>query len=272
MQRSTPHSPIASRDNSFVKLVRSLADARRRKKERAFIIEGVKAVEDALRDKAGVKAVVAAPALTRHHGKGVLKLAEDRGVEVVWISDSLMDSLAESRTPQPVMALVTMKEYGEDVLFSNPSGLIVVAHELQDPGNLGTIIRTAEAAGASGAAVTPNTVDPYNSKAVRASMGSLLRLPTVQVGDLKTFLATCGQKGWQTAAAAPTGAITHFDADFTKPTVILLGREGAGLPPDVMDCIDVSLRIPMANTIDSLNVAVAAAVILYEALRQRFLK
>ncbi|MGE5173498.1 MAG: TrmH family RNA methyltransferase, partial [Betaproteobacteria bacterium] len=149
------------------------------------------------------------------------------------------------------------------------SGLIIIAHQLQDPGNLGTIIRTAEAVGASGVAVTTNTVDPYNAKAIRASMGSILRLPVLQVGDISSFIKKCKRRGLQTVATMLTGEKTHVDIDLRKPTAVILGQEGAGLPQDIMADIDLRIRIPMAETIDSLNVATAAAVILYEAMRQK---
>ena len=226
-------------------------------------------VEEALRDDAGVTMVVAAPALVQHHGKGVLKLAESRGVDILWISERLMDTLSESKTPQPVMAVVRMKRHGEEELLTHDAKLIVVAHQLQDPGNLGTIIRTAEAVNASGVAITANTVDPYNAKAVRASMGSILRLPVVPIGDLPSFLKKCKAQGFQTTATILTGGKTHFDVDLTKPTVVILGQEGAGLSEDIVTRIDLRVRIPMAETIDSLNVSTAATVILYEALRQR---
>jgi len=229
-------------------------------------------VEEALRLDTRVKMVVATPSLVQHHGKGVLKQAESKGIEILWISERLMDTLSDSKTPQPVMAVVTMKQYSEDALLADKAGMVVLAHRLQDPGNLGTIIRTAEAAGASGVAVTPNTVDPYNAKAVRASMGSILRLPVVPVGDVTMFIRKSREKGFQTAATVLSGEMTHFDVDLTRPTVVLLGQEATGLPWDLVDDIDFRVRIPVAATIDSLNVATAAAVILYEAMRQRLEK
>jgi TrmH family RNA methyltransferase len=269
MRQTGSYNPISSRDNSTVKFLRSLSDPKRRKKEQAFLIEGVKMVEEALRDNLGVKTIVAAPSLTRHHGKGVLKLSENKGIDIVWVSDRLMDVLAESKTPQPIMAVVQMKQSTEELLLKHRARLIVVAHQLQDPGNLGTIIRTAEAAGASGVAITSNTVDPFNAKAVRASMNSILRLPVVQVGDIATFIQKCRESGFQTVATELTGDMTHFSVDLTKATAMIVGREGTGIPPDIMADIDVHVRIPMAETIDSLNVATAAAVVLYEAMRQR---
>ncbi len=233
------------------------------------MLEGAKMVEEALRDNLGVVTVIAAPSLMRHHGKGILKLAESRGIDIVWISGRLMDALAESKTPQPVMAVARMQLYTEETLLANGSNLILIAHQLQDPGNLGTIIRTAEAAGASGVAVSPHTVDPYNAKTVRASMGSILRLPVVSIGDVTAFIRKCRQSGFQSVATVVAGEKTHFEVDLTKSTVVVLGQEGTGLPEEVMADIDLQISIPMTKTIESLNVATAAAVILYEAMRQR---
>jgi TrmH family RNA methyltransferase len=272
MSQTSPHNPISSKENSAVKYLRALSDPKNRRKERAFLIEGTKMVEEALRDNRGVKMVVASPTIVQRHGKGILKLAEHKSVEIVWISERLMDTISENKSPQPVMAVVKMSEHAEEELLAHSAKLIVVAHQLQDPGNLGTIIRTSEAVGASGVAITPNTVDPFNAKAIRASMGSILRLPIVSIGDFAGFIKKCKQQGFQTAATVVTGKKTHFEVDLTKPTVMILGQEGAGLSQDLLADIDLQVRIPMAETIDSLNVATAAAVILYEAMRQRLSK
>ena len=135
-----------------------------------------------------------------------------------------------------------------------------------------TIIRTAEAVGAAGVAITSNTVDPYNAKAVRASMGSILRLPVVPVGDPSDFIQKCKQMRYQTIATVLTGEKTPYDINLTIPSLVILGQEGLGLQQDIMDSIDFHVRIPMTAAIDSLNVATAAAVILYEAVRQRLRK
>ena len=229
-------------------------------------------VEEAIRDNLSVNTVVATPSLLKHHGKGVLKLAESRQIEVVWVSEKVMNSLSESKSPQPAMAVAGIKRYTDEILFAEPAALIVIAHQLQDPGNLGTIIRTAEATGVSGVGITPGTVDPYHPKAVRASMGSILRLPVVTVRNLPEFLERCRERGFQTAATVLNGRQTLFELDLTKPTAIIFGQEGAGLPEDVSGALDLHVRIPMAETIDSLNVATAAAVVLYEAVRQRMLQ
>ncbi len=269
MPQTSPHSPLTGKDNNVIKYLRALSDPKHRKKEQAYLIEGVKMVEEALRDKVGVKMLVASPSLVQHHGKGLLKLAETRAIDVLWIADKLMDVVSENKSPQPVIAVVMMKTYSEDALLTHDSGLIIIVHGLQDPGNFGTIIRTAEAVGAAGTAFTPHTVDPFSAKAVRASMGSILRLPVVRIGEIGSFVKRCKQNGFQTAATVLTGEKAHFDVDLKKPTAVILGQEGAGLPQDIIADVDLRIRIPMAETIDSLNVAVSAAVILYEAMRQR---
>jgi len=269
MERTTPHAPITSKENKTVRYLVSLSDLKVRKNEKAFLIEGIKMVEEALRDNLGVKQVIAAPSLTQHHGKGVLKLAEHRGVQILWISERLLDSISDSKSPQPVMAVVGMREHSEEALLAHDAGLIVIAHHLQDPGNLGTIIRTAEAVGASGVAVTPHTVDAYNGKAIRGSMGSIMRVPLVRVQNERDFAARCKERGFQTVALELNGRKTPFELDLTRPTVIMLGQESSGLTAEELVDFDHRVRIPMAETIDSLNVATSAAVFLYEAMRQR---
>ena len=269
MERTTPHSPLTGKDNKSVKFLSSLANPKVRKKEKAFLVEGVKMVEEALRDKVGVKQVIASPSLTQHHGKSVIKLAERSGINILWISERLMDQVAEGKTPQPVMAVVEMREHSEEELLAHDAKLIVLCHQLQDPGNLGTIIRTAEAVGASGVAVTPHTVDAHNGKAVRGSMGSILRVPVVKVQSEHEFVKTCKARGFQTAALVLNGRETPFELDLTVPTVIMLGQESSGLMAEELTDMDHRVRIPMVETIDSLNVAVSAAVFLYEAMRQR---
>jgi TrmH family RNA methyltransferase len=167
------------------------------------------------------------------------------------------------------MAVVEMREHTEEDLLAHRSKLIVLCHQLQDPGNLGTIIRTAEAVGASGVAITPHTVDAYNGKAVRGSMGSILRVPVVKVHNEQVFVRACKERGFQTVALVLNGRETPFELDLTAPTVIMLGQESSGLMTEELADFDRRIRIPMADTIDSLNVATSAAVVLYEALRQR---
>jgi len=269
MDRTSPQDPITGRTNRSVKYLAGLADPKERRKEQAFLIEGVKMVEEALRDGLDVRQVVASPSLAHLRGSDIIRLAENAGVHILWISERLMDAVAESKTPQPVMAVVGMRKHDPERLLAEAGKLVVLCHRLQDPGNLGTIIRTAEAAGAGGIAVTAGTVDPYNPKCVRASMGSILRLPVANVEEPGAFLAACGKAGYRTVAMTLEGERTLYEADLRGPTAIIVGQEGAGLPGDLAVQADLRIRSPMAQTTESLNAAVSAAVVLYEAVRQR---
>lgn len=224
-----------------------------------------------MRGRADIRLIAAAPPLMRQHGKTIISLADAACVQVIWISEHLMDVISESKTPQPVMAAVKMKEHSDSSLISSGSGIIVICHRLQDPGNLGTIIRTSEAVGAAGVAITPNTVDPYSPKSVRASMGSILRMPIVRLPDIASFIGRCRDNGFQIAALAPSAGKLLFDLDLSKPTCFIFGSEGMGLGQDTARLSDALVQIPMVGAVDSLNVSAAAAVVLYEAYRQRSL-
>ncbi|HAK61175.1 MAG TPA: RNA methyltransferase [Nitrospiraceae bacterium] len=271
MQNLSQKQPVTSRENKTIKYLHSLLEPKHRKKEGVFLVEGIKMVGEALREPGRVRLFVAAPSLPAGKGRLLLERAETQSVEILWISERLTGALSESKTPQPVMAVVSMKEYAEEALVKPNPGLFVITHELQDPGNLGTIIRTAEAVGAAGVAVTQNTADPYNARAIRASMGSILRMPVVRLNDLHDCIGKYKQWGFQTVALAISGSTPHLDLDLRKPTTVIVGQEGGGLPEDIVQRVDYRVRIPMSPTIDSLNVATASAVILYEALRQRTL-
>ena len=154
-----------------------------------------------------------------------------------------------------------------DALASR-SALVVVAHDVQDPGNVGGIMRTAEAAGATAFVATASTADPFGWKALRGSMGSALRLPIAR-GEIADVLRALRTAGVETSALAPRAGRPLFDADFRQPSALILGSEGAGLPQDVLQQVDRHVTIPMQQPVESLNVGVAAALVLYEAYRQR---
>ena len=198
-----------------------------------------------------------------------VEAARERGVGIIWVADRVMDYISETKTTQGIMALVKPVEYTEADLEKGHIPLIIVAHLLQEPGNLGTIVRVAEAAGIGGVVTTPGTVDFYNPKALRATMGSIFRLPTVRTDSLTDFIMRFRTKGYQVVAAMVSAKARYFDVNFMKPTVLLLGQEAAGLPSEAYALADVTVSIPMATMIDSLNVASAASIISYEAVRQR---
>ncbi|HEY3347415.1 MAG TPA: RNA methyltransferase [Nitrospirota bacterium] len=262
---------ISSRSNRVIKFLKTLSLPRNRQGHKKFLVEGVRIVEEALEQAGRVEKIIITPqAVANERIKAIIESAKESRIEVMWVADRVIDYISETKTSQGVMALVHPVEFTEEDLCNGQIPMVLLAHQLQDPGNLGTIIRVAEAAGIGGVVTTPGTVDIYNPKALRATMGSVFRMPTVRTDSLEGFIGRFRDKGYQVAAAMVSARNRYFDIDYSKPTVMLLGQEAAGLPIDAFKLTDVQISIPMATMIDSLNVSSAAGIIAYEAVRQRY--
>jgi TrmH family RNA methyltransferase len=190
------------------------------------------------------------------------------GTEVLIVSRSVLEAMSPVRTPSGSVGIVRRSMTPLSATFRAASPLVVVAHDVQDPGNVGGIVRTAEAAGATAFIASGGTADPFGWKALRGSMGSALRL-SIARGDIGEALSESRRAGLTTTALVPRGGRPFFEVDFQKPTAILLGAEGAGLSEEIAHRADQQVSIPMQPPVESLNVGVAAALVLYEALRQR---
>lgn len=190
------------------------------------------------------------------------------GADVFIVSRKTLESMSPVRSPAGAVGIArrTLPSLTEALASSN--ALIVVAHDVQDPGNVGGIMRTAEAAGATAFVATASTADPLGWKALRGSMGSALRLPIAR-GEIGDVLRTLRAAGIETSALVPRTGRPLFESDFRRPSALLLGSEGAGVPEGVLQHVDQSITIPMHQPVESLNVGVAAALVLYEAFRQR---
>lgn len=273
---------ITSRQNPLVKRFRRV----RAGSERYHIfLEGVRLIEDALAANAHFETVAFAAVLeTNERGLRLLSALESVPCRGAHVSKTVMDAIADTESPQGVVAIVSRPYFELQDLFERDLKMIVIADQLQDPGNLGTIIRTAEAAGADGLITTRHTVDPFNHKALRASMGSALRLPLVTDATRADVINLCRGRGIKIVGSRPTpdrpqGVIedatrsetihTYTDANLAVPIALILGREASGISEDVAAQADEFVHIPMAEGVESLNVSAAAAILLYEALRQR---
>lgn len=192
--------------------------------------------------------------------------ANDLGVRVFALENGVLAKVADAQTPQPVLAAVRFAS--KDVESIACRGLILVVHDLKDPGNAGTIIRSADAARTSAVIFTGQSVDPYNPKTLRATAGSIFHLD-VCVATLDATLAHFSSLGAQTLATVVRGGTSHRDVKFTTATVVVIGNEAAGLSKEVIAKCDRSISIPMAGRSESLNAGVAASLIAFEALWQR---
>jgi RNA methyltransferase, TrmH family len=190
------------------------------------------------------------------------------GADVFIVSRKTLETMSPVRTPAGAVGIARriVPTLAESLASSH--ALVVVAHDVQDPGNVGGIMRTAEATGVTAFLTTPATADPLGWKALRGSMGSALRLPVAR-GEMRDVLAALGSAGIQRLALVPRAGQRLFDVNFRAPSALILGGEGPGLPEDVLRHVDRRVTIPMREPVESLNVGVAAALVLYEAFRQR---
>jgi TrmH family RNA methyltransferase len=257
---------ITSRAHPLVKKLRALlADAAR---SGTAVLEGGKLIEEALAAGLAVTecAVAADSVDARHAGLVARLLASGTAVRVV--APAVLAALSETRTSQGILAIAERPAFEEDALFAG-TPLLAVGVAIQNPGNVGALLRTAEAAGATGAYFTAESADALSWKALRGSMGSAFRLPHVTGLGADTVLDRLAARGVTTIATVAQGGDRYDRLDLTGPVAFLLGNEGAGLPGALAARADRRVAIPMAPTVESLNVSVAAGILLFEARRQR---
>jgi TrmH family RNA methyltransferase len=258
---------IRSRSNPVFKRLKALKE---RSDRELVLLEGPKLLEEALAAGVVVREALASPRVERSHHRShrVLAEARARGVTVHLLDDALIDSLSEAETSQGVLALAERPVFDPDRLFEGMP-LVVVAIGIQNPGNLGALLRTAEAAGCSGAILASGCADAFAWKALRGSMGSGFRLPQLPGLTTPEALGLLREHGVLSVAAVAAGGTAYDRFDWRRPAALLLGNEGAGLPPAVEKAADARVAIPMAGPVESLNVTAAAAVLLFEAARKR---
>lgn len=252
--------------SNLVSLVRSLQQRKTRRRRGLAIAEGIRVVQEALDAGVEFRGVIVSPALERSaRGAALLSALGDRAVPIEEVTDRTLEELADTETPQGVIAVVEPKRVTLAEIRAEPGCPVLVLDGVQDPGNVGTLLRTAFALGCSGAILLTGTADPSNPKVVRAAMGATFRLPaaTAQVGALKNWLRDRQVTLW---AAAMEGK-PLFRLEAPELLALAVGNEGVGLRPEVRALASESVSVPLARGAESLNVAVAAGIVLYEASR-----
>lgn len=259
---------VTSAANPVVKRIRQLADRKHRRRQDAFVVEGLQPVWRAVSAGRQLEAVILAPELlTNPAALDMVAGLERDGVAVTRVSAELFRRLSDRDGPAGLAAIVRGGIGSLDQLSVASNSVFVALHELQNPGNIGTIIRTADAAGATGVMLLGNTADPLAPAAIKASMGSLFAVPVV-AAEPAELLTWAGGHGVRLVALSGGAAAELWSAPLPRPVIILLGNEGAGLPDALLAAADTAVRIPMTGTAESLNVAAAAAVVLYELKRR----
>src|SRR5574338_1365425 len=256
---------ISSRQNAVVQRFREAA----RGSGPSVLIDGEHLLHEPLRSSVPIDIVAIAERHSHSPMAALADAASRAGARTILVTDPVLDAISPVRHPSGVVALARRPTASiAEVLAPTPQRVVVLVG-VQDPGNVGAIVRAAEACGATGVIATAGTADPFGWKAMRGGMGSTFRMPVCTRQPLDVVLAVLRKRGIGLLATVPRNGTPLPDGDLTGPIALLLGAEGAGLPADAAAASDIQITIPMHAPVESLNVAVAAAIVLYEAARQR---
>lgn len=257
---------ITSGSNSRIKqLVLWNSKAKERKKDDIFLVEGIKMFLEA--PKEIVKEVYVSEGFLKKADVKVMEKLKELPFEEV--KEELFGKISDTKTPQGILCVLKRPDYTMADILGQKTPFIVILEDLQDPGNLGTILRTGEGAGISGVLMSKDTVDIYNPKTIRATMGSIYRVPFLYVDSLDEAVGELQKKQIKVYAAHLKGKKTYEEHKFTTGTAFLIGNEGNGLKDKTASLADEYLRIPMEGQVESLNAAIATSILMYETLRQR---
>ena len=264
---------ITSTSNQQMKNVSALLKkAKERKNTKTFVVEGPRMVVEAPVEQ--LKAVYVAEAYANNNeNKTTLSELKDKcnKANAIYevVADNVFKSVSDTQTPQGIMAVVAMPEYSLSELLSGNNTHLLILESIQDPGNLGTMVRTGEGAGVTGVIMNKITVDLFNPKTIRSTMGSIYRVPFYVTEDLAVTMKELQAKGIALYAAHLKGEHAYDEEDYTKACGFLIGNEGNGLSDEIANLADTYIKIPMEGQVESLNAAISATLLMYETNRQR---
>jgi TrmH family RNA methyltransferase len=260
---------ITSRDNSLLRQARAVRDG---KIDTSIYVEGLRLCEEALRSQLNIEAVIYSDQLARKEkAQQVIEELSKAAKRIASVSEKLLDSISFTKTPQGIVLIADRPVASKVVVEQrvDENSLVVLLHQVNNPVNVGAILRTAEAAGVDAVITTEHTSDPLSPKSLRGAMGSAFR---VQLWTGPTFdeaVSWCQSKGLATLCADASAATSHLEINWTKGSALLFGPESSGFSPEEIELAGGAVKIPMAGQVESLNVSVAAGIMLFEAARQR---
>ena len=259
---------ITSTSNAKIKRIVQLRKKKKaRDAEGVFLVEGIRMFRE-IPEKL-LQEIYISESCEEKEGKEIRRRASACGIRPELVSDGVFSHLSDTQTPQGILCVVRQLSYSLEEVADAPCPHMLVLDRLQDPGNVGTILRTAEGAGVTGILLDGECADIYNPKTIRSTMGSIFRMPFYYIQDLEEGIRYLKKRGICTYAAHLEGKRAYDEEDYRRPCAFLIGNEGNGLRPEIADLADTYIRIPMAGEVESLNAAIASAVLMFEAGRQR---
>lgn len=255
---------ITSKDNETVKKIKKLKEKKFRDIENCFIIEGVKLIKEAIEEKQRIKNIVICEECITNGTIEPKLLYEIAKYDCIYVNKKIFDTISDVGSPQGIMGIV--EKNNDNLKIDYSEDIIIVLDDLQDPGNLGTILRTIDSANLKQVIVSKNTVDFYNSKVVRSTMGAIFRVKRIESNNLVDTLQEIKKHDFEVLCTALDGTESVYDVNFNKK-VIVIGNEANGVSKEVQNIADRKVKIPMLGKTESLNAAVAAGIMIYEYVR-----
>jgi len=261
---------INSRDNKLVKMIKSLQQKKYREIEGKYFIEGIKIISEAVKEKIYLEDLIICPEILNsiRGGEEFHESLKNSNLSINYVPEKIFDEICSTKTPQGILAVIAKKEDDFNYVNLKPEGFYIVLDRIQDPGNLGTVIRTADAAGVDGIILSKECVDVYSPKTLRSTMGSIFRVNIYENINLEKALAKLKEIGIRVVAASLEAEKFYYDEDFGSGTALAIGSEAHGVSPIVTGLADCLVKIPMKEQIDSLNASVAAGILIYEKYRR----
>lgn len=257
---------ISSKDNEFIKHIKKLKDKKYRDISKEFVIEGIKLIKEAIEEKAEIKQIVVCDNCQNTDIIPKELMYEIAKYECVYVTENIFKTISDVNTPQGVLAIIGRNTAETEIDYTQD--IIVALDDIQDPGNLGTILRTVDSVGLNQILVSKGTADSYNPKVVRSTMGAIFRVKIIECENLENTLKEVKKHKYQLAITSLQTKNSIYNVDFNKK-VIVIGNEANGVKKEIQDMSDVKVKIPMLGKTESLNASVATGIVLYEYVRQK---
>ncbi len=263
-------SIITSESNNLIKMAKSLHKKKGRKEFNCFFIEGVRLVKDCIISNGNIHSIIYSDMLHKvNEGRELYKLISQKGYKTYKTTDKIMKLISDTNNPQGIFAITKYKFNSVQEILKKKDNFILILDRVQDPGNMGTIIRTADALGANGIIISKGCVDVFNPKTIRATMGSIFHMPLLYSDDIQSLLRTLKKNGISIMSTDLRTDKFCYNIDFNTDFALVIGNEANGLKDDILRESDLLIKIPMVGKAESLNAAMAAGIVMYEASRQR---
>lgn len=260
---------ITSKDNELIKHVRKLKDKKYRDEYNEYVVEGIKIVEEAVKENVKIKQIIICNDTTKTYEIPTHIMLEIAKYECIYVTDKIFNLITQVTNPQGIMAIIEKNSKENEIDYTQD--IILALDDVQDPGNLGTILRTADSIGLNQIVVSKGTADAFNSKVVRSTMGAIFRIKIIETQDLIRTIKEMKKHHFKLMVTSLQTENSIYDINFNKK-IIVIGNEANGVSKEIQDMADEKAKIPMLGRTESLNASVAAGIVMYEYVRQKIKK